>query len=67
MIKCLSRNGTRLIYLGIAVLGLSMAGSGYPPESGLPAMLVIGGFLTIAGVSGVIWPEKIRSGTSGPD
>lgn len=58
----------RIVYLGIAILGLSMVASGYPPSgSGPPVLLGIGGLLAIAGLAGMIWPEKIRSGTSGPD
>ena len=57
--------GKRIIYLGIALVGVSMALGGYPTESGAPVLLAVGGFLAIVGLAGVIWPEKIRSGTSG--
>lgn len=58
----------RVVYLVIAGIGLSMATSAYPPPAGeLPALLLVGAGLTVAGVAGVIWPEKITSGSSGPD
>ncbi|UHQ95980.1 hypothetical protein [Natrinema halophilum] len=42
-----------------------MASSGYPPpESELSALVVVGGVLTIIGIAGIIWPEKLHSGSS---
>jgi hypothetical protein len=68
MVGRLLQSGKRILYLGIAVVGLSMAVSSYPPpESEVPVLLVVGGILAVGGIAGVIWPEKIRSGSSGPD
>jgi hypothetical protein len=58
----------RIVYLVITGIGLSMATSAYPPPAGeLPVLLLVGAALTVAGIVGVIWPEKITSGSAGPD
>lgn len=69
MIDRILRSGTRIIYLGITVVGLWMAVGGYPPPAtGPPVQLAVGAILGILGLAGMIWPEKIRSGSgSGPD
>lgn len=68
MLSGLLRNGMRVFYLAIVVIGLSLAASGYPPpESDVPLTLALGGLLAVIGLAGVVWPEKIRAGDSGPD
>lgn len=58
----------RGFYLLICGIGLSMVTSAYPPPTGeLPALLLVGAGLSVAGGAGVIWPEKITSGNAGPD
>jgi len=58
----------RAVYAGIGLVGLSMALSAYPPPPGeLPALLLVGTVLLLAGAAGVIWPDKVTSGSSGPD
>lgn len=56
--------GQRIIYLGITVVGLSMVVSGYPPATeNPPILLAVGALLGLIGLIGMIWPEKIRSGS----
>ena len=57
--------GVRLFYAAIGVVGLSLARSGYPPSgSDPPVMLLVGAALVVVGVVGVVWPEKVLSGSS---
>jgi hypothetical protein len=54
----------RALYLTIAAIGVSLALSGYPPpETGLPVTLAVGSLVTIAGLAGVAFPDKLRSGS----
>jgi hypothetical protein len=61
--------GRRILYLGITVVGFWIALGGYPPSAGgIPVQLAVGMVFGLIGLAGVIFPEKIRSGSgSGPD
>jgi hypothetical protein len=68
MIPRVLQTGMRVLYVLIAAVGLWIAVGGYPPPaSGPPVQLAIGAVIGVIGLAGTIWPEKIRSGSSGPD
>lgn len=59
---------TRLFYVALAVVGGSMVASAYPPSGGdIPLLLLVGAGLVVVGLAGAVWPDKMRSGSSGTE
>jgi heme A synthase len=54
----------RALYLAFAAIGVSLALSGYPPpDTGLPVTLAVGSLIAVVGIAGLVFPDKLRSGS----